>query len=300
MGLRRGWLDAACGGDRDLRRDVGALLDANDANGMLDDVMGRLHGASGRKRALPRGRPACWSVPCCARAGARRDGRRLPCGARRGRLPAARSRQARAHRIGLRRAEAPVPEGAPHPRSPGTPGHRSPRGWRPHRHGGPFFAMEYIEGTEVREYCNAHRLSVTQRIELVCATCDAVQYAHQNLVVHRGLEAGQHLVTGRRAVKLLDFGVAKLLAEDASASEVATRTGRWITPEYASPSSTWRRRHDGVRRLRPRRASLRATDGPSSVRERDGRPHRARPLDLRGRPQTAEHCRLPYDGPRDA
>ncbi len=56
MGLRRGWLDAACGGDRDLRRDVGALLDANDANGMLDDVMGRLHGASdGNERFLEAG-----------------------------------------------------------------------------------------------------------------------------------------------------------------------------------------------------------------------------------------------------
>ena len=235
MGLRRGWLDAACGGDRDLRRDVGALLDANDANGMLDDVMGRLHGASdGNERFLEAGQ----------RDGPYRVVRELGRGGMGAVYLAVREEGDFRQRVAVELVRTELDSDELRRRflkerrilarleHPGIA--RLVDGGLTDT-GVPFFAMEYIEGTEVREYCNAHRLSVTQRIELVCATCDAVQYAHQNLVVHRDLKPGNILVTGRGAVKLLDFGVAKLLAEDASASEVATRTGRWITPEYASP-----------------------------------------------------------------
>jgi serine/threonine protein kinase/Flp pilus assembly protein TadD len=100
--------------------------------------------------------------------------------------------------------------------------------------GMPYFAMEYVEGVPIDRYCDEHRLSIEQRLELFCAVCDAVQHAHRNLVVHRDLKPSNVLVTEDRGVKLLDFGIAKLLG--AEAEEGHTGTGiRLMTPEYASP-----------------------------------------------------------------
>ncbi len=104
----------------------------------------------------------------------------------------------------------------------------------------PFLVMEYIEGVRIDQYCNDHQLSTSERLELFLTVCDAVQYAHQNLVVHRDLKPSNMLVTKQGAVKLLDFGIAKLLDEDAatdSGDELPlTRTGmRMMTPQYAAP-----------------------------------------------------------------
>ncbi len=99
--------------------------------------------------------------------------------------------------------------------------------------GRPFFAMEYVEGVPIDTYCDAHRLTIDERLRLFLTVCDAVRYAHQNLVVHRDLKPDNILVTSAGQVKLLDFGIAKLLEDDA---EVLTRTGAPVmTPEYASP-----------------------------------------------------------------
>ena len=236
MGLRRAWLDAACRGDPELRRDLGSLLDANDATGMLDDVMGRLQGAA-------RGEPERFLEEGQS-VGPYRVVRELGRGGMGAVYLAVREQGDFRQRVAVKLVRT------------GLDSEELRRRFLNERrilarleHSGiarlvdggltdtgvPFFAMEYIEATEVRAYCDAHRLSVAQRVELVCATCDAVQYAHQNLVVHRDLKPGNILVTGQGVVKLLDFGVAKLLAEDGSAAEVATRTGRWMTPEYASP-----------------------------------------------------------------
>jgi len=98
----------------------------------------------------------------------------------------------------------------------------------------PYLVMEYIEGTPIDRYCDERRLAVDDRLQLFATVCDAVQYAHQNLVVHRDLKPGNIFVTGDGAVKLLDFGIAKLLSEGPDAAK--TRTGtRWMTPDYASP-----------------------------------------------------------------
>lgn len=101
--------------------------------------------------------------------------------------------------------------------------------------GRPYLVMEYVEGTPIDRYCDERRLGIRERLLLFTAVCEAVRYAHQNLVVHRDLKPGNILVTADGRPKLLDFGVAKLLAAE-DEGETLTRTG-WLpmTPDYASP-----------------------------------------------------------------
>ena len=101
----------------------------------------------------------------------------------------------------------------------------------------PYLVMEHIEGTTITRYADDHALSVRARVALVRRVCAALQYAHQNLVVHRDIKPGNILVNADGAPKILDFGIAKLLAPVASfAREAHTRTGlAMFTPEYASP-----------------------------------------------------------------
>ena len=101
----------------------------------------------------------------------------------------------------------------------------------------PYFVMEYIEGQPIDRYCDDKRLSTAERLRLFRTVCAAVQYAHQNLVVHRDLKPSNILVTAEGAVKLLDFGIAKLLNPDLYA-QTAVATAQWVrpmTPAYASP-----------------------------------------------------------------
>ncbi len=101
--------------------------------------------------------------------------------------------------------------------------------------GRPYFAMEYVDGLPITRYCDIHELSIDARLDLFKTACDAVQFAHQNLVVHRDLKPNNILVDSTGAVKLLDFGIAKALSEE-TGKEHQTRTGiRVMTPGYASP-----------------------------------------------------------------
>jgi serine/threonine-protein kinase len=102
--------------------------------------------------------------------------------------------------------------------------------------GRPWFAMEHVEGEPLLAWCARHELSLERRLGLFLAACRAVQHAHHNLVVHRDLKPSNILVDGERQVKLLDFGIARLLESEGAQAETLTRAGiRPMTPEYAAP-----------------------------------------------------------------
>lgn len=101
--------------------------------------------------------------------------------------------------------------------------------------GVPFLVMELVDGEPITAYCDARAMVLSARLRLFCKVGRAVQYAHRNLVVHRDIKPSNILVDRAGEPKLLDFGIAKVLANDPEDSG-RTRTGlRLLTPDYASP-----------------------------------------------------------------
>jgi eukaryotic-like serine/threonine-protein kinase len=96
----------------------------------------------------------------------------------------------------------------------------------------PYLVMELIEGTPIDQYCDAQKLTITERLRLFLQVASAVQYAHQHLVIHRDIKPGNILVTKEGVPKLLDFGIARIL--DPAISPQVTVVNP-MTPEYASP-----------------------------------------------------------------
>jgi eukaryotic-like serine/threonine-protein kinase len=105
--------------------------------------------------------------------------------------------------------------------------------------GAPYFVMEYVSGIPITEYCDEHRLSPDERLELLTQVCDGVQHAHQKAIIHRDLKPSNILIAdvdGKPVPKIIDFGLAKALTEKLTDETLCTRTGALVgTPEYMSP-----------------------------------------------------------------
>jgi len=105
--------------------------------------------------------------------------------------------------------------------------------------GRPYFAMEYVPGLPITEYCDKHRLTVKERLELFMQVCDGVQHAHQKAIIHRDLKPSNVLVLeqdNKAVPKIIDFGLAKAMAQRLTDKTMFTELGALVgTPEYMSP-----------------------------------------------------------------
>src|SRR5438552_1811824 len=105
--------------------------------------------------------------------------------------------------------------------------------------GRPYFVMEYVAGIPITTYCDKHRLTTRDRLDLFVRVCEGVQHAHQKAIIHRDLKPSNILITdvdGRPAPKIIDFGVAKAISQRLTAETMFTQIGAIVgTPEYMSP-----------------------------------------------------------------
>lgn len=97
----------------------------------------------------------------------------------------------------------------------------------------PYLVMEYVQGVTITDYCDQHQLDLRRRLKLFLAVCDAVSFAHNHLVIHRDIKPENVLVTAEGKVKLLDFGVSKIMNTGQSPQHTTRLSG--LTPAYASP-----------------------------------------------------------------
>lgn len=102
----------------------------------------------------------------------------------------------------------------------------------------PFFTMEYVDGIPLDDYCDQQKLNIEKRLKLFIKVCETVQYAHNNLVIHRDLKPSNILIQKDGTIKLLDFGISKVLSAESENHDMPTITQAEInllTPEYSSP-----------------------------------------------------------------
>ena len=101
--------------------------------------------------------------------------------------------------------------------------------------GRPYLAMECVLGEAPTKWCDARQMTVPERLKLFLQVLEAVQYAHERQIIHRDLKPSNILITDSGQVRLLDFGIAKLLEEETGETQLAGVQGRTLTPDYASP-----------------------------------------------------------------
>jgi serine/threonine protein kinase/tetratricopeptide (TPR) repeat protein len=108
--------------------------------------------------------------------------------------------------------------------------------------GRPYFVMEYVTGIPITAYCDQHKLTTRQRLELFVRVCEGVQHAHQKAIIHRDLKPSNILVSdvdGKPLPRIIDFGVAKATSQRLTADTIFTRVGDIVgTPGYMSPEQT--------------------------------------------------------------
>ena len=242
---RARFLDAACGGDADLRASVDRLLEAHASAGAFLDES--LKSDSGDASRLGEGARAAESVALQetpTRIGQYRVIRELGRGGMGAVYLAERDDPGLRKTVAIKvvrrdshfmlrrfRTESQILSGLEHPGiarlyDGGTTDE-----------GLPFFVMEYVAGENIVAYCDAHHLSIADRLRLFRRVCDAVQFAHQSFIVHRDLKPSNILVTADAEPKLLDFGIAKLLNPELAGGPVeeTMEMTRLLTPQYASP-----------------------------------------------------------------
>ena len=228
------WLDEACGGDRALRDEVAALLEAErraGAGGFISDVIGRA------ARDLAADQPSRVGE----RVGPYRLLRELGHGGMGTVYLAERADEQYHAQVAIKfvrdagvsgelerrlRAERQILAGLTHPNiawllDGGTAAD-----------GTPYLVMEYVDGEPIDAWSDGRGLGLEGRLALFQRVCTAVQYAHQGLVVHRDLKPSNILVTADGTPKLVDFGIAKLLA---GGDADTTGTLRLLTPAYGAP-----------------------------------------------------------------
>ena len=105
--------------------------------------------------------------------------------------------------------------------------------------GRPYFVMEYVSGLPITDYCDQHRLTMRQRMELFIPVCEGVQHAHQKAIIHRDLKPSNILITevdGKPMPRIIDFGIAKATSQPLNAETMFTRLGSMVgTLGYMSP-----------------------------------------------------------------
>ena len=225
------YLSAACGTDENLRREVESLLEAGDASGRIGGVVARGARLTDLEEAVPE------------RLGPYRVLREIGRGGLRTVYLAERDDEHYSMQVAIKwvrrgldtddilarlRQERQILAHLDHPNITRLLDGGSTENGRP------YLVMEYVDGTTLDIFCDQRRLGVRPRLRLVLEICGAVAEAHRNLVIHRDIKPSNVLVTEDGAVKLLDFGIAKLLDHD-SETEPTAPAQRLLTPEYASP-----------------------------------------------------------------
>jgi len=236
-GERAAYLDEACGGDRDLRRRVESLIAADGRSWNLLDSPAASAPPSSPSGRLPASGERIGAYEVLSEIG--HGGMGIVYLAKRADKQFEKTVAIKVSREGFSgdslerrfKAERQIVAGLDHPNIARLlDGGATPEGR-------PYLVMEYVEGQPLGQWCDARRLTTRERLEVFLDVCTAVEYAHQHLIVHRDLKPANILVTDEGTVKLLDFGIAKLIDPDPS-GDPAERTGtqfRLLTPDYASP-----------------------------------------------------------------